>query len=221
MHVVIAIDGPAGAGKSTIARSLAARLGYTYIDSGAMYRTVALWALRLGFDLDDALKLEQLANAASIELLSDRTVILNGENVTDQIRTPEVSAAASKVAAVKPVRAALVQKQRDMAESASVVMEGRDIGTVVFPEARVKVFLDADPHERVRRRAVELPEVATAQLAAQMSERDTRDRERVESPLLQAPDAFYLDSTGLSPEEVEEEILKLVRSRVSNGKEIN
>ncbi len=221
MRVVIAIDGPAGAGKSTIARSLAARLGYTYIDSGAMYRAIALWALRLEVDLQDAIKLEQLARSAKISLLMDRSVQLNGEDVTSEIRTPEVTAAASKVAAVKSVRSALVEKQREIAETASVVMEGRDIGTVVFPQARVKIFLDADPQERVRRRSVELPEVAAAQLAAQMSERDTRDRERAESPLVQAPDAVYLDSTGLAPLEVEEKILQLVRARVSNGKELH
>src|ERR1700733_2927299 len=220
MGHVIAIDGPAGAGKSTIARRLAERLGYVFIDSGAMYRAVALWALREDTALDDAHRLEQLANAAEIELLPQRKVRLNNEDVSDAIRASEVSLAASRVAAIGAVRAALVAKQKRMADSANVVMEGRDIGTVVFPEARVKTFLDADPQERVRRRAGEQPEVPPEQLAAQIAERDDRDRHRAQSPLMQAPDAVYLDSTGMTAEQVEEEILKLVRARTSNGKEM-
>jgi cytidylate kinase len=219
MGHVIAIDGPAGAGKSTIARRLADRLGYTFIDSGAMYRAVALWALRRNIDLDDAYRLEQLAQAAEIELLSPRRVWLNNEDVSDAIRAAEVSVAASRIAAVGAVRAALVAKQRQMADYANVVMEGRDIGTVVFPDARVKIFLDADPMERVRRRAGEQPDVPPEELAAQIAERDERDRHRTESPLAQAPDAIYIDSTGLTPEQVEEAILKVVRTRISNGKE--
>jgi cytidylate kinase len=219
MGHVIAIDGPAGSGKSTVARNLAERLGYIYIDTGAMYRAVALWALREHVDLGDAHRLEHLARAASIELLGERRVRLNGEDVTGAIRDPEVSAAASKVAAIGAVRAALVAKQRSVAETASVVMEGRDIGTVVFPDARVKIFLDAQPEERARRRAGEQPDVPPARVAAQIAERDHRDRNRTESPLVQAPDAAYLDSTGLTPGEVEEEILKIVRARISNGKE--
>jgi cytidylate kinase len=219
MGHVIAIDGPAGAGKSTIARRLAERLGYTFIDSGAMYRAVALWALRQNADLDDAYRLEQLAHAAEIELLPLRQVRLNSEDVSDAIRVAEVSVAASRIAAVGAVRAALVAKQKQMADYANVVMEGRDIGTVVFPDARVKIFLDADPWERVRRRAGEQPEVPPETLAAQIAERDDRDRHRAESPLTQAPDAIYLDSTGMTPEQVEEAILKVVRARISNGKE--
>jgi cytidylate kinase len=218
MGHVIAIDGPAGAGKSTIARRLADRLGYVYIDSGAMYRAVALWAIRQNVDPDDAHRVEQLARAADIELLPLRTVRLNNEDVSAAIRVPEVSVAASRVAAIGAVRAALVAKQKLMADRANVVMEGRDIGTVVFPDARVKIFLDADPLERVRRRAGEQPDVPMRQLAAQIAERDDRDRNRAESPLVQAPDAVYLDSTGLTAEQVEEEILKLVRARISNGK---
>jgi cytidylate kinase len=219
MGHVIAIDGPAGAGKSTIARRLAEKLGYVYIDSGAMYRAVALWAIRQNIDPDDAHRVEQLARAADIELLPLRTVRLNSEDVSEAIRVPEVSAAASRVAAIRAVRAALVAKQKRMADRANVVMEGRDIGTVVFPDARVKIFLDANPRERVRRRAGEQPEVPEEQLADEIARRDERDRQREESPLVQAPDAVYLDSTGLTPEQVEEEILKLVRARISNGKE--
>lgn len=219
MGHVIAIDGPAGAGKSTIARRLAEKLGYTYIDSGAMYRAIALWALRESVDLSDAHRLSQLAKAAAIELLPQRRVRLNGEDVSDALRSAEVAVASSKVAAVRAVRTALVEKQRHMADTTNVVMEGRDIGTVVFPDARVKVFLDANPEERVLRRAGEQPEVPRDQLARQIVERDQRDSRRAESPLVQAPDAVYLDSTGLTPEEVEERILKLVRARISNGKE--
>jgi len=219
MGHVIAIDGPAGAGKSTIARRLSERLGYTFIDSGAMYRAVALWALRENTNLDDAHRLEQLARAARIELLPLRKVRLNGEDVSDAIRAPEISTAASRVAAIGGVRVALVEKQKHMADTCNVVMEGRDIGTVVFPDARIKIFLDADPLERVRRRAGEQPDVPPEQLAAQIAERDDRDRHRAESPLVQAPDAVYLNSTGMTREEVEEAILQLVRARISNGKE--
>jgi len=216
---VIAIDGPAGSGKSTIARRLAEKLNYLYIDTGAMYRAVALWALRQGTSLTDSYRLEQLAKAARIELGPGFRVALNGEDVTDAIREPEVSSAASKVAAVAAVRQALVAKQRAMGQDANVVMEGRDIGSVVFPDARVKIFLDANARERVRRRAEQQTEVPTPKLAEQIAERDTRDRERVESPLVQAPDATYVDSTGLSEDDVEREILKIVRSRISNGKD--
>jgi CMP/dCMP kinase len=218
MGHVIAIDGPAGAGKSTIARRLADRLGYVYIDSGAMYRAVALWALREKINPDDAHRVEQLALAADIELLPMRRVRLNSEDVSEAIRVPEVSAAASRIAAIGAVRRALVAKQKHMADLANVVMEGRDIGTVVFPDARVKIFLDANPMERVRRRSSEHPDVSPEQLAKQIAERDERDSNRTESPLVQAPDAMYLDSTGMTAEQVEEEILKLVRARISNGK---
>jgi len=217
MGHVIAIDGPAGAGKSTIARLIAERLGYTYIDTGAMYRAVALWASRTGTTASDAHKLEQLAVSADIELLPHRQVRLNGEDVTDAIRAPKISALASQIAAIGAVRTAMVAKQREMAKHESVVMEGRDIGSVVFPEARVKIFLDAHPSERVRRRSADLPGEHPEILAAQLAERDHRDRNRAESPLLQAPDATYLDSTGMPTEAVEEAILKIVRAKLSNG----
>jgi cytidylate kinase len=221
---VVAIDGPAGAGKSTIAKRVAARLGFTYIDSGAMYRAVALWALRQNVDPGDMHRMEQLSMAAEIELSPGR-IRLNGEDVTDAIRTPEVSGGASKVAVIPGVRRALVAKQRAMGERSSVVMEGRDIGTVVFPGADVKIFLDADPRERVRRRLEDVrasgEEIPEGALAAQMKERDQRDSTRADGPLAQAPDAAYLDSTSLTVEEVEEAILKIVRSRVTNGKDFS
>jgi len=216
--VVIAIDGPAAAGKSTIARRLADRLGFTYIDTGAMYRAVALWAQRQSVDSADLHRREQLALAAVIELEPGNSrVLLNGEEVSGAIRAPEIAAAASVAAAIPGVRRALVEKQRAMSELSSVVMEGRDIGSVVFPDADIKIFLDADPEERIRRRLAET-EGAPEAIAEQTRQRDERDRNRAESPLVQAPDAIYIDSTGLSPDEVEETILKLIRTKLSNGK---
>jgi len=215
--LIIAIDGPGGSGKSTTARAVARRLGFTYIDSGAMYRAVALWALRLGMDLDDLHRLEQLAREARIELPGDQ-VLLNGEDVTAQIRDPGVSEAASRVAAQPGVRRAMREEQRRIGSAGPAVMEGRDIGTVVFPEAQVKIFLDAQPEQRARRRASELG-VPVEEVARDLEARDQRDRSRVEAPLTQAPDAEYLDTTHLTPAQVEEAVLKLVRKRTSNGKD--
>jgi cytidylate kinase len=219
MAIVIAIDGPAGAGKSTIARRLATRLGFTYIDSGAMYRAVALWALRQKLDPSDRHRMEQLALAAAISLEGDGSrVVLNGEDVTETLRAPEVSRAASLVATIPGVRRALVEKQRAIGAQNNVVMEGRDIGSVVFPQADLKIFLDAESEERAQRRAAEVHGDHEL-IARQIRERDERDRTRAEAPLTQAPDAVYFDSTGLSIEEVEEALLKLVRARITNGKE--
>jgi CMP/dCMP kinase len=222
-RVVVAIDGPAAAGKSTIARRLAERLGFIYIDTGAMYRAVALWALRQRIPASDMHRVEQLALAADIELAPGR-VMLNGEDVTQAIRTQEVANGASQVAVIPGVRRAMVAKQRAIGERSSVVMEGRDIGTVVFPNADVKIFLDAKPEERVRRRLLEEKakgaSVGEGALAEQMKERDRRDSARADSPLTQAPDALYLDSTPWTIDEVEEAILKIVRTRLTNGKEI-
>ncbi|HVO97953.1 MAG TPA: (d)CMP kinase [Bryobacteraceae bacterium] len=216
--VIVAIDGPAGAGKSTIARALARRLGFTYIDTGAMYRAVALWAMRVNVDLDDALKLEQLAREARIEIEGDSRVLLNGEDVTAAIRDAEVSEAASKVSTAPGVRRAMRDEQRRIGSLHSVVMEGRDIGTVVFPDADVKIYLDADPAIRAGRRALETGADA-GKIAREIAERDQRDRTRSEAPLTQAPDAEYVDSTALTLEQAEEAILKIVRARTSNGKE--
>jgi cytidylate kinase len=215
--LIIAIDGPGGSGKSTVARSVARRLGFTYIDSGAMYRAVALWALRLGMDLDDLHRLEQLAREAHIELPGDQ-VLLNGEDVTADIREPKISEAASRVAAQPGVRRAMREEQRRIGLEGPAVMEGRDIGTVVFPEARVKIFLDAQPEARAQRRASELG-ATVEDVARDLEARDQRDRNRAEAPLTQAPDAEYLDTTHLTLAEAEEAVLKLVRDRTSNGKD--
>ena len=182
-----------------------------------MYRAVALWALEAGVELDDAHRLEQLARQARIEF-SGESILLNGEDVTAAIREPRVTEAASKVSVAPGVRSAMREEQRRIGARQSVVMEGRDIGTVVFPEAQVKIFLDADPHVRAGRRAAELG-ASAAEIARAIAERDTRDRTRAEAPLTQAPDADYLDTSRLSPTQVEEAILKLVRDRTSNGKE--
>lgn len=222
--ITIAIDGPAGAGKSTLARRLASRLGFLYIDTGAMYRAVALWAQRLGVGWDDAARLEQLARESRIELAPGGRVLLNGEDVSEAIRAPEISEGASRVSAVPGVRRALVEKQQQMGREASVVMEGRDIGTVVFPDAEVKIYLDATPEERTRRRLKDLAargmQANFAQVLHEIERRDQRDSTRADSPLRQAPDAIYVDSTSMSEDEVEEALLKIVRDRTSNGKEV-
>lgn len=221
-RVIVAIDGPAGVGKSTLAKRIADKLGFVYVNSGAMYRAVALWALRLGVATSDMHRLEQLAKEARIELLpgDDHRVLLNGEDVSEAIRELKVSQAASQISVIPAVRRALLQVQRDMAQKGSIVMEGRDIGSVVFPEAQVKIFLDADPIERAKRRAIELHghDGEVESVAKELQKRDQRDRTRSEAPLVQAPDAQLVDTTGRSLDEVEEIVLRLVRARVSNGK---
>jgi cytidylate kinase len=216
MGIIIAIDGPAGAGKSTVARRVAEHLGFTYIDSGAMFRAVALWAVRQNVDPTDMHRMEQLAEAASITLSPNR-VLLNEEDVTESIREPRVSDAASQVAVIPGVRRSLLNKQREIAAHSNVVMEGRDIGSVVFPNATLKIFLDADPGERVRRRVDQLGQ-DSAEVTQEMADRDRRDRTRAEAPLAQAPDAIYLDSTNMNIDEVIEAILRLARQRLTNGK---
>ncbi len=209
--MVIAIDGPAGAGKSTVARGVAAALGFEYLDSGAMYRCVALAALRAGLPLGDGAALGRLAERLEIEPAGD-AVRLDGEDVSEAIRRPEVSAAASRVSAHPEVRAAMVARQRELIRSGRYVAEGRDIGTVVSPDAPLKVFLTADPEERARRRAAQTGEPLGAVLEAQ-ARRDARDRERDHGALRAAPDAIELDTTGLGVEDVIARIVGLARER--------
>ena len=199
--MVVAIDGPAGAGKSTVARATARALGYTYLDSGAMYRAVGLMTLRHGGPP------AQRADELDIEV--GERVIANGDDVTEAIRTPEVSEAASKVATDPDVRAALVDKQRELLSDGDWVAEGRDIGTVVAPEAAVKVFLTASPEERARRRATELGTDVDTVMRDQAL-RDAQDRDREHSPLTQAPGAAQLDTSGLTVDEVVQRIVELV-----------
>jgi cytidylate kinase len=209
--MVIAIDGPAGAGKSTVARGVAHALGFTYLDSGAMYRCVALAALRAGADLGDAGQVGELARGMQIEL-ADGRVLLDGDDVTDAIRSPEVSAAASRVSVHPEVRDAMVARQRALIDAGDYVAEGRDIGTVVSPDAPLKIFLTATGEERARRRAAASGEDVDAVLAAQ-SARDSRDREREHGALRPATDSIELDTTGLAVDEVVARVVGLARER--------
>ena len=224
MPFVIAIDGPAGAGKSTVARRIATDLGFTYLDTGAMYRSVALMAMREGFRSDDVAAVETIARSLNIEFspldhLQRQQVRVGGIDVTDDIRTPEVSSLTSQISAIPSVRSVIVEQQRRIAGSASegVVLEGRDIGTVVLPNAQLKIFLSASPEERARRRMEELRErgmhVDAQSTLSEMQERDARDTGRSESPLSQAPDAVNLNTDGLDVEEVVARIIDLWRER--------
>jgi CMP/dCMP kinase len=209
--MVIAIDGPAGAGKSTVARAVAAELGFTYLDSGAMYRSVALAAREAGVDADDGAALGPLA--AGLEIGFDgRRVLLDGRDVSDAIRTAAVSADASRVSVHPAVREAMVARQRALIEAADYVAEGRDIGTVVSPDSPLKVFLTASDEERARRRAAETGEDFASVLDAQRR-RDARDTEREHGALRAAADAVEIDTTGLSLEEVVGRVVSLAKDR--------
>jgi cytidylate kinase len=209
--MVIAIDGPAGAGKSTVARAVAAELGFTYLDSGAMYRSVALAAQEAGVDADDAAALGPLAEGLAIDF-DGRRVLLDGRDVSDAIRRPEVSADASRVSVHPAVRAAMVARQQELIAADDYVAEGRDIGTVVSPDSPLKIFLTASDEERARRRAAETGEDAASVLDAQRR-RDARDTEREHGALRAAEDAVELDTTGFSLEEVVGRVVKLARER--------
>jgi cytidylate kinase len=225
--LTIAIDGPAGSGKSSVARVVAGILGYLYLDSGAMYRALALKALHRKVPLEDETKLAKLANETHIELKSPapeqekigikNRVFLDGQEVTEEIRTTEVAQAASRLATIAGVREVLVAEQQRAGAGGGVVMEGRDIGTVVFPRAELKIFLEASPEVRAERRWKEHQEkgesMPLAQVLEEVRERDKRDRERKVSPLVRAADAVLVDNTAMDAAETARLIVMLARER--------
>lgn len=220
-NLTIAIDGPSGAGKSTVARALATKLGYTYIDTGAMYRAVALLGVEAGVPLEDEAGTIRLAEGMDLRFApgdhGTQRVLVNSRDVTEELRTAEVTRLSSPVSAISGVRRVLVSLQQQMGAGGGVVMEGRDIGTVVFPNADVKVFLTASEEERARRRWRERQSkgdlVTLEQILQQQRERDMRDSSRADSPLAAAPDAVYLDSDGLSVDQVVDRILAIAAER--------
>jgi pantoate ligase/cytidylate kinase len=219
---ILAIDGPAGAGKSTVARGVAERLGYTYIDTGAMYRAVAWTARQRGLMPDAASDLAALAAGLPIEFRmagGRQRVLVGGEDVTEAIREPEIGSLASVISTHPGVRAALVRAQRAMGAPGGVVMEGRDIGTVVFPDAELKIYLDATVPERARRREGDLRRqgrrATLSQVRQEIEERDRRDSTRADSPLRQAPGAVHLMTDGLTVEAVIDRVTALVRERTA------
>lgn len=220
---ILALDGPAGAGKSTTARAVAAALGFAYLDSGALYRCVALAAIEKGISPDDDATLGRLAGSLEIRQSADGRFFLDGRDVTDRIRAPEVSQAASRSSACPSVRRALVGIQRAAVLEPGTVAEGRDIGTVIFPDADLKVFLDAEATERARRRSVELAAKAAsaetiARVGQEMAERDRRDSTRAVAPLAKADDALVMDTTFLTFDDVVAQIVAEVRKRRQSPK---
>ena len=221
-HVAIAIDGPAGAGKSTMARACARALGYLYVDTGAIYRTVGYYMRLMGIGPKDRDGIARLIDEVNIEIRYEDGVqhmILNGTDVTDEIRTPEMSMYASGVSAQPCVRAFLLDMQRELARTQNVVMDGRDIGTVVLPDAQVKIFLTADIKVRAERRLAELQakgeKTSLQKVLAEMQARDKQDSERAAAPLRQAKDAVLLDTSALTPEAAVDAILSIVRGKLA------
>jgi CMP/dCMP kinase len=221
--LIVAIDGPSGAGKGTVARAVAARLGYRHIDTGAMYRAVAWKARQEGIDLADEAAVAAIGDRATFDLEQGR-VAIDGNDVSRAIRTPEIDNAATRVARHPAVRRALVARQRTYGAERGIVMEGRDIGTVVFPDADVKIYLDASPEERARRRAADAAHTSSkgaqlSEVATALAERDKSDSTRPASPLAVASDAIVVDTTGVPVESVIEQVLTLVnaKSRMPNA----
>jgi len=219
--IIVAIDGPSGAGKSTLARHLARRFGLLNLETGAMYRAFALKALRAGLSLEESAGLEKLAAGTSIRLEpgdEHNRVLLDGEDVTALLRNQTVTDAASRISVFPAIRAWMVCLQQEMGTAGGVVMEGRDIGTVVFPHAEVKIFLDAAPEVRGLRRYEQLgakPEVQPAEVIREMRARDERDRNRADSPLRPAPDAVLVDSTGMTLDEAVRAAEEIVEAKLA------
>jgi len=216
--VIIAIDGPSAAGKSTLAKRIAKDLGFIYLDTGAMYRALALKVLWEGIDINDGQMLKEVIERTAIDLLETGgmlKVLLDGKDVSDKIRTPEVSQMASKASALPVVRQRMLVLQRAMGQRGNVVAEGRDVGTVVFPEAKLKIYLDASAEERARRRVEELRRagqpVNLAETLREMAERDQRDRERNLAPLRKADDAVAIDSSSLDAEALAQRVMQEIR----------
>jgi cytidylate kinase len=214
--LIVAIDGPSGAGKGTVARAVASRLGYRHIDTGAMYRAIAWKALQQGADIADETAVARIGERAAFDLEQGR-VVIDGHDVAAAIRTPDIDRAAAAVARHPSVRRVLVARQRAFGEGGGIVMEGRDIGTVVFPDADVKLYLDASPDERARRRAADPAHASSktaqlAEVATALAERDRSDSTRAVSPLIVAADAVVIDTTGVPIEGVIERVLALVTS---------
>ena len=221
-RVVIAIDGPAGSGKSTLAALLARKFGYTNIETGAMYRALALKAIENGSSVDDAATLGALAHESHIELephAEGNRVLLDGRDVTRRIRQQDITDAASRVSIHPPVREWMVRKQQEIGAAGGIVMEGRDIGTKVFPDAEVKIFLDAAPEVRGSRRFLQNAAVASqpASVVAELRARDERDRTRANSPLVPAQDAVLVDSTNLTLEQVMEQAVQIVEQKLAKA----
>ncbi len=222
MAINIAIDGPAGAGKSTVARAVAKEMGFIYVDTGALYRAVGLYVLRKGFDTKDPEKVSQSLAEISIELVfenKEQAVILNGEDVSQAIRSPEASMAASDVSAIKEVRDFLFDLQRNLALQNDCIMDGRDIGTVVLPDAQIKLFLTASAEERARRRYKELvekgTEVSYESVLADMKQRDFNDSNRAIAPLKAADDAILISTDGKSLNESVEKVIEVIKGELA------